>query len=748
MPNAETLLATFVLPALVLLAKMSLLLAVTALVVRGLARASASARHLAWTLGLAGTLALPVASGLVPAWTFSIPVASSPAPANSGTRGTHFLRADAWAGESFAIPGAGVAEIEAASPVAAAGNGPLGAQAPRPAILAALAAIVVVVAYAAGSLFTLVRFCAAALSAAALVRRGHPSAAQPTLDELAGRLGIRRRVRLVESGDVDVPMTFGARAPSLVVPEGFASWSDARQGDVLLHELAHVARRDWLVTCLARLALVPLWFHPLARHAERRLLAEAELAADDFVLAHGTRASSYAAHLLGLARALNHPQGSSAMTVSMLGGPFDQRIRALLDGARARGPVPARLRAALGAGAAAAVLLCSAVNVSAEPAQPSAWEHAAAAVRQALGRSEAHGGDSFARAMRHHEAGEYELAIEGFEKSIAEGSRVGTASYNIACGHARLGHEAEAIDWLEKSVEAGFDVGSYLYRDGDLASLRGNARFQRFREEHGDREEADGMRRLQAELLASGSKDAGEWAHVGRSLLAQGAYDDAADALRRATAIEPHRSNALYNLACAEALAGRSAKALEALARAVDAGYTDASHAEEDEDLASIRGEAAFARALADMRRLEPDGSGSFLSRVFCDRETSRKADAERYESYLKDHPKSGHAWFQLGYVSLTGTDPARALAAFHAARDLGFRPGTSAYNIACCHARLGATDAAFQWLDRAEADGFDVADRAGDDEDLDSLRGDPRFKFESRVRGRVHGFLRKLHAY
>jgi hypothetical protein len=59
------------------------------------------------------------------------------------------------------------------------------------------------------------------------------------------------------------------------------------------------------------------------------------------------------------------------------------------------------------------------------------------------------------------------------------------------------------------------------------------------------------------------------------------------------------RGRALYNLACARALQGRSADALDALDRAVDAGFKYRGLLEEDDDLASIRSSPRFREILS-----------------------------------------------------------------------------------------------------------------------------------------------------
>jgi hypothetical protein len=92
--------------------------------------------------------------------------------------------------------------------------------------------------------------------------------------------------------------------PAVLMPTGAADWPAGRQRVVLLHELAHVRRRDCQVQLVAHLALALHWFNPLAWWAVRRLRIEREHACDDHVLRSGARASDYADHLLQIARGL------------------------------------------------------------------------------------------------------------------------------------------------------------------------------------------------------------------------------------------------------------------------------------------------------------------------------------------------------------------------------------------------------------------------------------------------------------
>ena len=113
----------------------------------------------------------------------------------------------------------------------------------------------------------------------------------PLAVELAAELGITRRLTFLESARATMPMAAGIFAPSVLMPEDANRWPLERLRIVLLHELAHVKRRDCLTHVIAQLACALHWFNPLAWIAARHIRTERERACDDLVLACGTRGS-------------------------------------------------------------------------------------------------------------------------------------------------------------------------------------------------------------------------------------------------------------------------------------------------------------------------------------------------------------------------------------------------------------------------------------------------------------------------
>ncbi|MBI4263128.1 MAG: HEAT repeat domain-containing protein [Acidobacteria bacterium] len=187
-----------------------------------------------------------------------------------------------------------------------------------------------------------------------------------TLADVSAAFGITSRVSLKTSRETTIPVACGLRAATVLLPPESAAWSDDRRRVVLLHELAHVARRDCLAQAVAQLARAVHWFNPLAYLATSRLRAEQERACDDLVLAAGTDAPAYADHLFEIARGFR-AEGCPAWATLAMARPsqLEGRVVAILDDCRNRVPPARWARAAVGAVAAALLLPIGALQVTA-----------------------------------------------------------------------------------------------------------------------------------------------------------------------------------------------------------------------------------------------------------------------------------------------------------------------------------------------------------------------------------------------
>lgn len=77
------------------------------------------------------------------------------------------------------------------------------------------------------------------------------------------RIGLRKQPRLLTHASAIVPCTFGLWNTCIVLPAECVAWPLVRKRSVLIHELAHIRRRDLLWQLLANLTCAFWWFQPL-----------------------------------------------------------------------------------------------------------------------------------------------------------------------------------------------------------------------------------------------------------------------------------------------------------------------------------------------------------------------------------------------------------------------------------------------------------------------------------------------------
>ena len=364
------------------------------------------------------------------------------------------------------------------------------------------------------------------------------------------------------------------------------------------------------------------------------------------------------------------------------------------------------------------------------------------------GKNETRDGEYwFSRGYALHQSDHYIEAIEAFSHSIGLGYRQATSMYNVACGYALLNDKENALFWLNRSLAAGFDRADLLKDDSDLDPLRSDPRFKEIVQKASftKKEDKPGKDKTTSrledavstfeQLRRDSSRDGDEWYKVGSRLLRLRDFDRAATALTQAVDYLPYRgASAMYNLACTYALKGDRELGLEWLEKSINAGFDDSNKLKDDPDIASLRGEPRFKHIQELSRVLSLSQSNS---QVFDGSQYSKQHWApaiKTYESFLRDNPSNGRGWFNLGYALHYSREHARAIQAFEQAIQFGYRKPTALYNIACGHAMMGNRDAAFEWLEKSVDAGFDIEGYILGDDDLESLRSDPRFKRFSRM--------------
>jgi len=201
-----------------------------------------------------------------------------------------------------------------------------------------------------------------------IVRRGTPLDDRSwtiPLYEIADRLGVERTPRIVQSDVTRMPFAAGILHPTIVLPADCATWDAERRSAVLMHELAHIRRRDLLGHTLGRIACALYWFHPLVWSAARRLRIESERACDDLALTSGLRATNYAEHLLDIVSSIRHNLTPAAAIPMADRKEFEGRMLAILDPDVRRRPGRALSAALVGTLAALVIVVGGAVPANA-----------------------------------------------------------------------------------------------------------------------------------------------------------------------------------------------------------------------------------------------------------------------------------------------------------------------------------------------------------------------------------------------
>ncbi|RYY93093.1 MAG: M56 family metallopeptidase, partial [Chitinophagaceae bacterium] len=158
-----------------------------------------------------------------------------------------------------------------------------------------------------------------------------PAAWTARFDELVRAMGIARPVAFFQSALVQVPLVVGHLKPVVLVPLGMCTQlrPDEVQA-ILVHELAHIRRHDYLVNALQHVLELFYFFNPPLMWLSARIRREREYCCDDIAVAHAGSPRAYAEALLGYQEAA----AGHAFAAAFHGGrrmPLLDRIQRILS---------------------------------------------------------------------------------------------------------------------------------------------------------------------------------------------------------------------------------------------------------------------------------------------------------------------------------------------------------------------------------------------------------------------------------
>ena len=275
----------------------SLLLVAAVRVAAGIARSdSAAQRHRLWLVAILAIVLLPVANAVVRALPVTAP---------------------------YLAPQAYVAQMPVAFTVPAGTIG-TGSYEGRPSTASAswrpLAYSTLFSLWATGVLLHAVRSCRSHRTS----RRLRGAATRVEYGRLPVPIGY--------SSQVCSPILAGVLHPMILLPADISNWaSEEQQRAVILHELAHLERRDHLVNLVQTFLGVLCFYHPAVRYALRQLVVERELACDERVLKSGARPAAYAEAILKVAERSIAQRERYQLAFSTSRDILDRRMTMILD---------------------------------------------------------------------------------------------------------------------------------------------------------------------------------------------------------------------------------------------------------------------------------------------------------------------------------------------------------------------------------------------------------------------------------
>jgi beta-lactamase regulating signal transducer with metallopeptidase domain len=181
------------------------------------------------------------------------------------------------------------------------------------------------------------------------------------------RIEVARPVQLRQSALVQVPTVIGWLRPVVLIPIGCLSGLSPIQVEaILLHELAHIRRYDYVVNVLQSVVEALFFYHPAVWWVSRHIRLERELCCDDLAVKYTGDALTYARAL-----SLLEERRASLPTITLAanGGILTMRIKRLLD--RKQSPAPSQLASlALLGIVIAATAICIGAVAHAQSDQP------------------------------------------------------------------------------------------------------------------------------------------------------------------------------------------------------------------------------------------------------------------------------------------------------------------------------------------------------------------------------------------
>lgn len=155
--------------------------------------------------------------------------------------------------------------------------------------------------YIAGLFYNLLKLSLAWANVKRIRNNSTPAKFDSLVIALSQKLQLTKTINVAFSEWVDVPCITGLIKPIVLLPFSITCYLNAEEVEaILLHELAHVKRNDYLVNFIQKVISILLFFNPFARLVNSYIDSERENCCDDLVVQYTNNAFNYARALLKL----------------------------------------------------------------------------------------------------------------------------------------------------------------------------------------------------------------------------------------------------------------------------------------------------------------------------------------------------------------------------------------------------------------------------------------------------------------
>lgn len=159
-----------------------------------------------------------------------------------------------------------------------------------------------------------------------------PASWLPVFESMVAKLNLRQNIEFYLSSRVNVPLVIGYLKPVVLFPVALASQLDIKQVEaILIHELSHIRRNDYLLNLIKTGIETILFFNPFVWLGGRLINIEREHACDDLVLKFTGNPLTYAHALLKLEILKNKTAPALSMAATGNNQHLYQRIKRITD---------------------------------------------------------------------------------------------------------------------------------------------------------------------------------------------------------------------------------------------------------------------------------------------------------------------------------------------------------------------------------------------------------------------------------